>query len=555
MPKPKFKSVGKLEGEHDGTVNSLRWSPNGKYLASTSSDQTARVWYASGKKDPRVFSEKGTKALFCAEFDGRGKRVALGAWDGHVRIWRWKKDELVAKFERHRGAVHSVAWSPDGRLVASTSTDQRVRVWDVSSKEALHTLDGHGDGVMSVAWSPDGTRLVSGSNDKALIVWDPVRGSKVSTLKGHKFWITSVEFSPDGRYLASAGWDRKILVWDFAKEKVVQTITGHEGQVWSIAWSPDGEYIASGSSDKTLRVWRALKGYQVFDVKGDHDFSAVAWSPDGNSIAAGTSNGSILLWSVKGVQGVTPTRPKKEHATIAEETPPRGGGEARRLHLDGDWVSWPSGELSLSDVASRIIGGGDDESEGTSEIVESEPTPRDRGGLVGPHPLPPSERGLTLPFPAYSGSDPYIFASYAHDDARKVYPFLQRIKDGGVPVWYDEGIPPSEEWVPLLAGKIRGCAILCAFLSKHAVKSRWVAREVEFADLQRKPIVVVRLDEKHLPDRWQFLVGGVQHVFANDPRCEEKLLRTLRKHVQMARDANQPETGSEFTRNYEDEND
>jgi hypothetical protein len=88
---------------HAGPVRSVAWSPDGRYLASGSDDNTVRVWDA------------GT---------GQTLRVLTG----------------------HAGTVWSVAWSPDGRFLASGSSDRTVRVWDAADGRLLRTLEGHTDG-------------------------------------------------------------------------------------------------------------------------------------------------------------------------------------------------------------------------------------------------------------------------------------------------------------------------------------------------------------------------------------------------------------------------
>lgn len=53
---------------------------------------------------------------------------------------------------------------------------------------------------------------------------------------------------------------------------------------------------------------------------------------------------------------------------------------------------------------------------------------------------------MERPFPAYNVDQPYIFVSYAHDDAALVYPEMVRLKNQGFHVWYDEGINPGSSW-------------------------------------------------------------------------------------------------------------
>src|SRR5690242_10736313 len=44
---------------------------------------------------------------------------------------------------RHKGWIHSLAFSPDGKKLASASGDETVRLWDVTTGEELHHWVGH----------------------------------------------------------------------------------------------------------------------------------------------------------------------------------------------------------------------------------------------------------------------------------------------------------------------------------------------------------------------------------------------------------------------------
>ena len=46
---------------------------------------------------------------------------------------------------------------------------------------------------------------------------------------------------------------------------------------------------------------------------------------------------------------------------------------------------------------------------------------------------------LKTPFPAYKGQDPYIFVSYAHIDAKRVFPELVRFYNQGYNIWLKKG--------------------------------------------------------------------------------------------------------------------
>lgn len=85
------------------------------------------------------------------------------------------------------------------------------------------------------------------------------------------------------------------------------------------------------------------------------------------------------------------------------------------------------------------------------------------------------------PLAPYKGDQPYIFISYAHADARKVYPIIKKLQEDGFRVWYDDGIDPGTEWDQSIADSIRGCSYFFAFLSRSYLQSENCKDEMNFA--------------------------------------------------------------------------
>ena len=62
--------------------------------------------------------------------------------------------------------------------------------------------------------------------------------------------------------------------------------------------------------------------------------------------------------------------------------------------------------------------------------------------------------------PAYNGSEPYIFVSYAHKDSEAVYRTIEKLTSLGYRIWYDEGIKPGVEWPENIAIHLDQCSFL-----------------------------------------------------------------------------------------------
>jgi WD40 repeat protein len=269
---------------HTREVGFATFSPDGRRVLTTSSDNTARIWdTATGQE--LVVMRGHPHAIASATFSPDGTRVAFTYAGGYSR------------YGYRSGAVHIY-------------TDRVVRVWDVTTGRELAVLKGHRSQVVSAAFSPDGKRLVTASLDTTARVCDLATGKEVHVLRAPDGALRTARFSPDGRRVLTVPSGN-----DFRRDGD-DRLDGEPNAVVdppAALMEPSDQIVSSegigggGSMSRQVsvfaRLWDGATGKELLsleksagsgmDVYGQPG-SGAAFSPDGRQIL--TAGGDAILW-------------------------------------------------------------------------------------------------------------------------------------------------------------------------------------------------------------------------------------------------------------------
>jgi WD40 repeat protein len=143
----------------------LAISPDGRILATgVQSDPRFRLWNLEGTS-AQAMMDLGAENEHQGSltFSPDGRTLAVGTWEGVVRLLEMPTGRHIGVLVGHKRAVTSLAFSPDGRTLATVSDDSSVRLWHVASQREVAKFQELGDntGDFSLSFSPDGRSLAA----------------------------------------------------------------------------------------------------------------------------------------------------------------------------------------------------------------------------------------------------------------------------------------------------------------------------------------------------------------------------------------------------------
>jgi len=318
----------------------------------------------------------GTGGVQNLRFSPDGKLLATAGLDGYVTLWETHTGKIVRRMEAHTGAAYEVTFSKDGSLLASAGQDAMANVWEVRTGKRLGTynskpyVDRTGrvfNSASFVVFSPNNKHIYYGG-DNGHIMKAEVGSSKAaefifSTNYDDGRWystITGGTISSDEKYLvytvgrliqfldlktntlakyirhdsdfndvvnspfensiATWSYDGKVTFWNNNTTQKISAYQVTEPENYGAAsFSKDGRYMVTGASGTLAKIWDLSNGKLMQVLKGhDRIVRLGRFSPADNVIATASYDGSVRIWKIPEMVAVVEPKVIRDTVVIKE---------------------------------------------------------------------------------------------------------------------------------------------------------------------------------------------------------------------------------------------
>lgn len=284
-------------------ILSLAFSPDGKILAcgnGFSNPQLTLREVETGRLLGRLEGHQSWVSSMV--FLSNGQTMATSSADQTIRIWDLASHSCLSVLRGHRQEVWRLALLPDERTLISGAKDGTVCLWDLAHPPISRGRITLPVNTLSWGYSEDGNSIVTLNDSGRVESWtapDLSQGEQIMEIgpvTANKFYLN--QFSPDGKWLAAGSSRGLIQFWDLESRSVVRELNHGTGDTQVMNFLPARNKVVTLSwQDEQLHEWDLESGEetQVWTAAPGVSFDSCGASPDGRfQVTVGYGGDTVL---------------------------------------------------------------------------------------------------------------------------------------------------------------------------------------------------------------------------------------------------------------------
>jgi len=296
--------------QHQQTVRSVIWSPDGKMLTSGANDTQLLIWDVGGNVQIQVKEAGAVRAI---AWSPGGEQIVVGAANQVTFLDPLNGTILARSTHRHSAQVTTLAWSPQQpSQVVSGALDKQAIVWNATTHQPQTIFTRHTTPIESASWASDGQTIGTSSHGGVVRVWNASSGQEIHGLfLDAQTPMRALAFAPSGGQLAVGGDDGIVRLWNGLVcqqpgqgqfegqcQDMPQRLHAHTKPVRAVAWSPDARFLATAGDDGVVSIWYPAQSQTpLLTIQNQMPVLALAWSPTGKQLATASGN-IVTIWGL-----------------------------------------------------------------------------------------------------------------------------------------------------------------------------------------------------------------------------------------------------------------
>ncbi|EEF43412.1 2-deoxy-glucose resistant protein 2 [Ricinus communis] len=310
---------------HDGSILTMKFSPDGQYLASGGEDSVVRVWKVieDDRLDQFHIQANDTSCVYFTmnhlseiaslnvdkmKSEKTKKHISS---DSTCVIFPPKVFRVLEKplheFHGHSGEVLDLSWSKK-RFLLSSSVDKTVRLWQVGCDRCLRVFS-HNNYVTCVDFNPmDDNYFISGSIDGKVRIWEVIRCLVVDYTVIREI-VTAVCYRPGGKGGIVGTMTGNCLFYDIIDNKLQldsqislqgkKKLTGR--RITGFEFSPsDPSKVVVTSADSLVRVLCGMDvicKFRASSIGVAANQMSASFTSDGKHVLSTSEDSNIYVWN------------------------------------------------------------------------------------------------------------------------------------------------------------------------------------------------------------------------------------------------------------------